>query len=152
MTNNPQSEYMQGVYCPICDEEHPAETMVTTAPMRPSCSTCGETCFVAWNDKGECIKCARDRIRDTPETPQVDELQDFIAEPLAQLVARYNDKDGREAYDSFIAALRTWSNREKNEAVKQELGRLSQLAKRHPNFVALANTIDNRLKELEETK
>lgn len=36
------------------------------------------------------------------------------------------------------------------EARKQELGRLSQLAKRHPNFVALANTIDNRLKELEE--
>ena len=31
-----------------------------------------------------------------------DQLQEVIAEPLAELCARMNDKEGREVYDHFI--------------------------------------------------
>lgn len=158
MTNNPQSEYMQGVYCPACNKIHTnfvqtgdAEPTKTTVTTTQPCPTCGITHFPAWNDKGECIKCARDRIRDAPEAPQIDELDEFLGGLKVHhkdVDTCFNDAVAKAYLDKLILAK---STRDKNEARKQELGRLSQLAKRHPNFVALANTIDNRLKELEET-
>lgn len=84
------------------------------------------------------------------------ELEQILKEPLAQLIARYEDKDGREHYDHFIATIEVYLATERNKAVREELEMLRKwngsivhsCGKRIDGFVH-HKVIETRLSELE---